>query len=85
MGSTLLKIRIKSKKASNKSCLKLNFVQKCPPAHISTPPKSGARWLERFSSLKNNNAQKQESRFSLELDIAKKYTLYGNTLQLKVD
>ncbi len=39
-GSTPLKIHISSKKALNKSCLKLNFVQKIPGAHmsISLPP-----------------------------------------------
>ncbi len=37
-GSTPLKIRITSKKALNKSCSKLNFVQKIPRAHVSTPP-----------------------------------------------
>ncbi len=54
-GSTLPKIRITSKKALSKSCLKFNFVQKRLQAHMSISPWSGARGLERFASLKNNN------------------------------
>ncbi len=70
-GSTLPKIRIASKKALNKSCSKLNFIPKCPRTHMSIFPQSGARWLERFPSLQNNNVQKWESRCSLGLDTAK--------------
>ncbi len=51
-GWTLPKIRITSKKASKKSCLELNFVQKSPQAHISIFPQSGARWLGRLMWLK---------------------------------
>ncbi len=40
-GSTQPKIRIASKKALNKNCSKLNFVQKRPRAHISISPVIG--------------------------------------------
>ncbi len=69
--STPPKIRIGSKKASNKTCLKLNFVQKNLRAHMSIFPRSGARGLERFPFLKNYYVQKRGSRFSLGLDAAK--------------
>ncbi len=65
------KIRIGSKKALNKSSLKLNFVQKTPEAHMSVFPRSGARGFERFPSLQNYYEQKRGSRFSLGLDAAK--------------
>ncbi len=52
-GSTPPKIRIASKKALNKSCSKLNFIQESPRAQMSIfPPASGARVLERFPSVK---------------------------------
>ncbi len=43
-GSTLPKIRITSKKASNKSCLELNFIQKSLGVHmsISTTSRAGS-------------------------------------------
>ncbi len=39
MGYTLSKIRIESKKVSNKSCLELNFVPRSPRAHMSISPR----------------------------------------------
>ncbi len=48
----LPKIRIASKKASNKSCLELNFIQKSPRAPLSILSRSGARRLERLASSK---------------------------------
>ncbi len=39
----LPKIRVISKKASNKSCLQLNFAQKSPRARMSFSTRSGAR------------------------------------------
>ncbi len=48
----LPKIRIVSKKASNKSCSELNFIQESPRAHKSISPWSGARELERLAGLK---------------------------------
>ncbi len=41
-GLTMPKVRI-SRKAWNKSCLELNFLQKSPRAHLSIYPRSGAR------------------------------------------
>ncbi len=38
---------------------------------MSIYPQSGAGGIETFSSLKNNNMQKWESRYSLGLDAAK--------------
>ncbi len=57
-GSTLPKVRITSKKASNKSCSKLNFAQKSPRAYTSISPMSGARGLQRSVCLKSYNVQK---------------------------
>ncbi len=48
-GSTLPKIRIASKKASNESCSKLNYVQNSLWAHMTIPLWSGARGLERLA------------------------------------
>ncbi len=72
-GSTPLKIRIISKKSSNKSSSKLNFVQKSSQAHMSIPlhPKSGARGLDRLIWLKYNFALKLQITFSLGLNAAK--------------
>ncbi len=47
-GSTLSKIRMVSKEASNKSCLELNFVQKSVDAHMSISPRSEARGLQKI-------------------------------------
>ncbi len=41
-GWTPLKLLIISKNASNKNCLKLNFIQKSPQAHMSISSTSGA-------------------------------------------
>ncbi len=71
--STLPKIRIPSKKASNKSCLELNFVQKSPRAHMSIPPPpSGAMELERLIWLKYSYiALKRQFTFNLGLNAGK--------------
>ncbi len=70
-GSILPKIRITSKKASNKNCSKLNFAQKSPRAHMSISPTSGTRGHQRSVCLKSYNVQKREIRFTLELNAAK--------------
>ncbi len=41
-GSVMPKIRNTSKKASNRSCSELNFIQKSFRAHMSISPRSGA-------------------------------------------
>ncbi len=46
-GTTLPKISIISKKASNKSCLELNFIQESPQVHMFIRPRSEARVLQR--------------------------------------
>ncbi len=46
------KVRISRKKASNKSCLELNFIQKNTRAHMYISPGSGARGLERLAHSK---------------------------------
>ncbi len=70
-GSPLSRIRIVSKKASNKSCSELNFVQKSTLGHMSISLKSGARGLQRSVCLKSFNVQKWEIRFALGLNTAK--------------
>ncbi len=67
----LPKIRIISKKALNKSCSELNFVQRSPRAHMSISPMGGAMGLQRSVCLKCYNAQKREIRFTLGLNAAK--------------
>ncbi len=42
-GSMLRKIRITSKKASNRSCSESNFIQKSQQAHMSVSPRGGAK------------------------------------------
>ncbi len=59
--STLPEIRITSNKASNKSCSKLNFVQKSPRAHMSIFSMSGAWGLQRSVHLKCYSVQKWKS------------------------
>ncbi len=49
---TLPKIRITTKKHSNKSCSASNFVQKSTPGHMSISHQSGARGLKRFVKRK---------------------------------
>ncbi len=44
-GSTLPKMRIISRDASNKSCWAINFVQKCQWAHMCISTRSGTRLL----------------------------------------
>ncbi len=70
-GSMRPKIRITSKKISNKSCSKSNFAQKCLRAHMSISPTSGARGPGRSVRLKSKNVQKREIRFTLGLNAAK--------------
>ncbi len=61
------------KKGLNKSCSKLNFVQKKSASAYVYLPRSGARGVERFPSLKNNNIQKWESRFKYGARCCQKY------------
>ncbi len=81
---TLPKIRITSKKASNKSCLKLNFIQKSPGAHMSISPWSGARGLERLASSNYYSEGKQKITFNLGLNAAKNTHGIKKKLQIKV-
>ncbi len=69
-GSTLPKVRIISKNASNKSCLELNFVQKTLQVHMFISHRSGARSLQRLICLKYYSVLKWE-RFTLEFNTAK--------------
>ncbi len=71
MGSMLPKIRIKSKKDSNKRCSKLNFVKKTLQAHMSISPRSDARELERLIWLKYYFVLKWQNTFNLGLNAAK--------------
>ncbi len=57
----------------------MNFVRKSLGAHTSISPWSGARGLKRFPSLKNNNVQKWESRFTLGLMLPKTHIIFENT------
>ncbi len=59
------------KKASNKSCSKLNFLQKNPGTHMSISPQSGARWLERLICLKYYFVLKRQNIFNLGLNPVK--------------
>ncbi len=72
------------KKASNRSFSLSNFAQKSPRAHMSIPPTSGVRGLQRSVCLKSYNVQKQEIRFTLRLKAAKKYAFFEKKLQIKV-
>ncbi len=51
----LRKIPITWKKASSKSCLQLNSLQKYQGAHMSTSTQSGVRELRRLMCLKYYN------------------------------
>ncbi len=55
----LPKIRIKSKKASNKSCLELNFVPKSLRANMSISPglELGAPKINMFESLQHTEIE----------------------------
>ncbi len=70
-GSTQLKIYIKSKKALNKSCSKLNFVHKSPGAHMSISSQCGASGLERQIQLKYYFVLKRKNTFKLGLNADK--------------
>ncbi len=65
------KIAIIWKKASSKSCLELNSLQKSQRAHMSTSPRSGVRGLQWLIWLKYYNVQKRQITFTLWLDTAK--------------
>ncbi len=67
----LSKIRITWKKASNKSCSELNFVQKSPWAHMSISHRSRAWELERLIWLKYYIVLKRQITFNLRLNTAK--------------
>ncbi len=75
-GSTLPKIRVISKKASNKSCLELNFVQNSASTYVY-PLWSEARGLERLIRLKYYFVLKLKNTFNLGHNTAK------NTRQIK--
>ncbi len=67
----LPKIRITSKKASNKNCLELNFVQKSPQVQMYISSWSGARELKRLVRLKYYILLKEQITFTLALNVAK--------------
>ncbi len=72
LGWTLLKIRITSKKASNKSCSELNLIQKSPRVHMSIySPWSKDRGLERLACSKYYYIGKQQITYKLGLNAAK--------------
>ncbi len=56
------------RKASSKSSLKLNSLQKSHWAHMSISLRSGARGLERLIRLKYYNVQKRQITFALGLN-----------------
>ncbi len=70
LGLNTAKITHYMKKASNKSCSELNFIQKSPGLHMSISPTSGAIGLQRVS-LKSYYAQKRDIRFTLGLNTEK--------------
>ncbi len=83
-GWTLLKILIILKKASNKSCLELNFIQKVRERTYLPPlPQSGAMGIERLIWLKYYIVLKQEITFNLGLNY-QKYASHQKKLQIKV-
>ncbi len=55
----LPKMRITSKKVSNKSCSEFNLVHKSLRVHMSISLQSGGRGLERLASLKYYSIGKQ--------------------------
>ncbi len=59
-GLTLPKIPIISKKGSNKSCWRLNFLQKTVRSHVSISSQSGARALQRLPFSKYYYILKRE-------------------------
>ncbi len=79
-GSTLPKISIVSKKASNKNCSELNLVQKSPWVNMSISPWSGARAFERLACSKY--VRKRQITFYLWLNVAKNTHRIKN-LQIK--
>ncbi len=70
-GSVMPKIRSILKKASNKSCSELNFVQKSSGAHMSSSPTCEAWEFKRSVYLKSYNVQKWDIRFTLGLNATK--------------
>ncbi len=59
------------KKASNKSRLELNLIQRSPQSHVSIFHQSGARGLERLIWLKYYTVLKLQITFNLGLTAAK--------------
>ncbi len=70
-GSTLPKIRIKSRKASNKSYSELNFVPIVRKRICLTPPPVWSQGFQRSVCLKSYNVQKWKIRFNLWFNTAK--------------
>ncbi len=66
-----MKIRIASKKGSNRCCLKLNIVRKCSQMHVSIRPWSGARELEGLIQLKYYVVVKRQITINLGLNATK--------------
>ncbi len=60
-----------TKKASNKSCSELNFLQKSPQEYMSISPQSGAWGLERLIWLRYDIVLKWKNTFNLGLNAAK--------------
>ncbi len=82
----LPKIRITSKKASNKSCSELNFMQKSPRAHTSIsrlPPEwsYGTRKIDRVEIL---NCIETVNCNQVRAQHCQKYALHRKKLQIKV-
>ncbi len=80
----LPKIHINSKKASNESCSKLNFVQKSPQAHISISPRSGATTFEGLIWLLYYIILKLPITFNLGPNAAKNTHYFKKKFQMKV-
>ncbi len=81
----LPKIRIISRKVSNESCSKLNFVQKSSRAHISFSTQSGAKGLERliWYGTETTNYIKFRA-WRCQKGSYQKYALLQKKLQMKV-
>ncbi len=71
-----MKIRIASKKGSNKCRSELNFVQKCPQAHMCICPRSGAKGLKGFIGLKYYDFVKRQITFTFGLNAAESNELH---------
>ncbi len=64
------------KKGSNKSCSKLNFVYKSPPAHLSISPHSGAMVLERLMCVEIFYFSKKGKCIQFGVQLCRKYASY---------